>query len=268
MAGSTYVIRGGAKGRERLRILSRVMAPASHSALDRIGISPGAVCLDVGCGGGDMTLELARRAGPNGRVVGIDFDEAKLELARSEAREQGVENVEFRPANANEPLGEGEFDLVYCRFILSHLPDPAGCLRRIHSALKPGGSLVAEDVDFAGHFSYPESDVFQRCAELYIQAVQSRGGDPLIGRRLPSLLMDAGFEQVGMNVVQLAGLQGEVKLIPPLTTESIAHSVLADQLATPDELESLISRLYEFVENPRTVVSLPRMVQAWGNCAS
>ena len=56
-----YVIRGGIPGRERLRILGRVMAPASGALFDRIGLHRGQVCLDVGCGGGDATLEIARR---------------------------------------------------------------------------------------------------------------------------------------------------------------------------------------------------------------
>jgi hypothetical protein len=65
-----YVIRGGIPGRERLRILGRVMAPASGTLFDRIGLRNGQVCLDVGCGGGDDTLEIARRIAPAGRAVG------------------------------------------------------------------------------------------------------------------------------------------------------------------------------------------------------
>src|SRR5215218_3216591 len=91
-----YVIRGGVAGRERLRILARTLHVSTSALFDRLGIGAGLRCLDVGCGGGDVTLELARRVGPRGRVVGVDIDEAKLDLARQEAAAQGIANVDFR----------------------------------------------------------------------------------------------------------------------------------------------------------------------------
>src|SRR5262245_32005978 len=94
--GDRYAIRGGVEGRERLRALSRVMRPHTVALLERGGVSVGMTCLDAGCGGGDVTLELARRVSPQGRAVGIDLDETKLALARQEAAEQGIANVEFR----------------------------------------------------------------------------------------------------------------------------------------------------------------------------
>jgi hypothetical protein len=67
-----------------------------------------------------------------------------------------------------------------------------------------------------------------------------------------------------MNVVQPATLDGEVKLITPLTMENILDAVLAEGLAPKADLDSLIDELYQFSRNPRTVASLPRVVQAWG----
>ena len=75
-----YVIRGGAQGRERLRILARVLHSSTAALFERLGVGDGMVCLDIGCGGGDVTLELARRVGPRGRVVGADIDETTLAL--------------------------------------------------------------------------------------------------------------------------------------------------------------------------------------------
>ena len=81
MTSPHYVIRGGLEGRERLRVLARVMSPTTSSLLDRIGIAPDSRCLDLGCGGGDVTVSLAARV-PRGVVVGVDFDDAKIDLAR------------------------------------------------------------------------------------------------------------------------------------------------------------------------------------------
>jgi SAM-dependent methyltransferase len=264
MASDHYAIRGGADGRERLRLLSRVMSPTTLALLDRVGVPPGAACLDVGCGGGDVTVDLARRAGARGRAVGVDLDEEKLAIARAEAKALGVKNVEYRQADAGGELGESAFGVVYARFLLSHLSDPAACLRRARAALAPGGVVVVEDIDLPGSFCHPPSQAFAHFVELYAEAVRRRGGDAAIGPRLPRLLLDAGFERVCMNVVQPAGIEGEAKLLAPLTLENIADAVVADGLVTREELERLVARLYEFARDPRTVVSAARVIQAWG----
>ena len=80
-----YVIRGGVEGRERLRVLSRVMQPTTLSLFHRVNVKPGMVCLDVGCGGGDVTFDLAQMVGSEGRVIGTDIDDTKLQLARRDA---------------------------------------------------------------------------------------------------------------------------------------------------------------------------------------
>src|SRR5262245_60057767 len=93
---NSYVIRGGAQGRERLKILSRIMHDSTTSLFDRAGIAPGMKCLEIGCGSGDMSIELSRRVGPNGHVLGADIDQTKIELARQEAAQLNVTNVDFR----------------------------------------------------------------------------------------------------------------------------------------------------------------------------
>jgi ubiquinone/menaquinone biosynthesis C-methylase UbiE len=87
--GKDYVIRGGAAGRERLRILSRVMHASTTSLFDRVGINDGQLCFDIGCGGGDVTFELARRIGPRGRAVGADIDETRLHATWIVQRRKG-----------------------------------------------------------------------------------------------------------------------------------------------------------------------------------
>jgi SAM-dependent methyltransferase len=259
-----YVIRGGLEGRERLRVLARVMHASTASLLDRLVWRDGLVCLDAGCGGGDVTVELARRVAPHGRALGIDIDEAKLDLARREAQEHDVANVTFQRSDVSE-LGDATlFDVVYARFLLTHLSDPAGVVRAFYRHLRPGGMIAVEDIDFKGAFTYPESRAYQRYEELYCATVRQRGGDPHIGPRLPSLLRAAGFEQIGVAVAQPVGVEGEAKLLNPLTMERIADAVLADGLATAEEIDEIVRALYEFAADPATVAGLPRVVQAWG----
>jgi SAM-dependent methyltransferase len=267
MATSHYVIRGGLEGRERLRVLARVMWPTTSALLTRVGIPSDARCLDLGCGGGDVTMALAGLA-PDGSVVGEDLDETKLDLARAEASDAGLRNVEFRTGDVMTPSNEGErFELVYVRFLLTHLPDPAAALAVTTKRLAPGGVVVVEDIDFTGHFCHPPSAAFDRYVEWYTKAVQGRGCDPNIGPRLPGLLREAGVRDVDVHVVQPVGLTGEVKMIAPLTLEAIAEAVLAAQLTTADELKRTVDELYAYANTDTTLLSVPRIVQTWGRRA-
>ena len=103
-----YIIRGGVEGRERLRILSRVMRPTTLPLLERAGLRAGMVCLEVGCGGGDLAFDMARITGPEGSVLGTDIDQTKIELARQEAAVQQLTNVEFRLADITRDEPEGK----------------------------------------------------------------------------------------------------------------------------------------------------------------
>jgi predicted O-methyltransferase YrrM len=264
MGTKSYVIRSGVEGRKRLRLLAEVMGPTTRALLAEIGIPPGSICLDVGCGGGDVTLELGRATGPMGRAIGVDFDETKLEIARQECAEQGVSNVTFeaRDVTAWKP---GElFDVVYARFLLTHLANPGEMVSILRRDINPGGVMIVEDIDFRGHFAEPDCPALQRSVELYTTAVQNRRANPNIGPKLPGLLRDAGFQDIQMKLVQPAALLGGIKLLICVTLEHIAEAVLEDQLATEEELQGTIEELYEFARNPDTVMGGPRVFQVWG----
>lgn len=140
-----YTIAGGRADADRLARQARVMAGATASFLSHIGLRAGWACLDVGCGDGQVTLELARAAGPSGRAVGIDIDEGALALARRSAEEAGV-GAEFVLTDATAPPEQGAFDLAYARLLLSHLAEPVAALRAMRSAVRADGVVAVEDL--------------------------------------------------------------------------------------------------------------------------
>ncbi len=259
-----YVIHGGARGVDRLRILARAVQPSTRAVLERAGVGAGMACLDVGCGGGDSTRELASVVGPSGRVVGVDMDVTAIGLARAATAAQGLANVEFRVAGAGQGTVAPEFDVVYARFLLTHVADPMAVATWMVGHLRPGGVAVVEDIDYGGMFCHPDNAAFRRHVELYSAVVQRAGADAMIGPRLPSLLHAAGCRDIAMSVAQPAGFDEEVKVMAALTTEAIADRAAAAGLATRAELDALARDLYAFAEDPLAVMSLPRIVQAWG----
>jgi len=196
--------------------------------------------------------------------MAMDIDDVKIAIAREEAAVLNIPNLEFRVCNLCETEPRAEFDFVYARFLLTHLPDPCSLIAKILQALRPGGTFVVADIDFRGYFSYPESPALARYVALYTEAVKRRGGDPNIGPRLPTILTAAGFENVQMSVAQPAGLDGEVKLMSPLTMENIADAVIAEDLASRAEIDRIVDELYTYARTPGTIGCMPRVVESWG----
>ncbi len=262
-----YLIRGGIEGRERMRVVGRVMRPTTLALLERAGVTDGMRCLDVGCGAGEVTFDLASLVGIVGQVVGVDLDATKIDLARGDAEQAEVSNVEFRVANLTDGLGEADYDVVYARFLLTHLSDPGAGVALMKAALKPGGRIVVEDIDYAGSFCHPESPVFRRSNEIYARTAQLNGGDPFIGVTVPGLLLDAGFVRVQPSIAHPVALEGDTKLLAPLTVENIKAMAVKHGVATAEEVDAVVDGLYALARDPAVLVALPHIVQAWGTLA-
>ena len=121
--------------------IDRQIRPLGQAILDRLAPEPGETAIDVGCGCGDTSLELARRVGPEGEVLGLDISAPLLEVARRRAGEASLEGLEFRQADAQVAALPGGRDIVFSRFGVMFFSDPGGAFRNLRHALRPGGRL-------------------------------------------------------------------------------------------------------------------------------
>ena len=170
-------------------------------------------CLDLGCGGGDVSFEL-RQVGPDGSVVGIDMDEVQLALAAEAAVKQGLDNLEFRATNVYEWAEPGSYDIAYCRFLLQHLSRPVDVLRRMWQAVTVGGAIVVEDADFEGSFCDPPNPGFAFWVDAYKRVLERHGGDPQLGRKLHRLFPAAGIPEPAITLAQRTDSTGETGPCP------------------------------------------------------
>lgn len=157
-------------------------------------LRPGMSILDVGCGPGSITLDLAA-AVPGGRVVGIENTEAPLEAARTLAAERGDTSTVFELADAlHLPYADGSFDVVHAHQVLQHLPDPVRALREMARVCRPGGVLAARDADYAAMAWYPVSKSMELWRETYRAIARGNGGEPDAARHLRRWAREAGLE--------------------------------------------------------------------------
>ena len=258
-----YVIRGGRIGYDRLQVLARARWPDTSALLDRIGVRPGMHCLDVGCGGGAVTLELARLVAPDGEAIGIDMDEITLQLAREASAAEGLPNVEFEVADVEEWTEDATYDLVYCRFLLHHLSDPLGLLQKMWAAVRPGCVIAVEDADMDGRFCDPPNDGFELWRRAYPELLRRRGGDATIGRKLHRYFLDIGIPAPQLTVAQDVRTAGEAKMMPLLTLEATADAILSEGIASETELNTAIADLASFTDDAGTTIAGPRVLQVW-----
>jgi SAM-dependent methyltransferase len=260
---SDYTIERGLGVRSRMDLLAAVFGPSTVALLDQVGVASGARCLDLGCGGGHVAVELGRRVGASGSVIGIDLDADLLEVARAGAVAQGWTNVVFQVA-AVEDVTEHDLDFAFARMLLMHLRDPAGAVASMVGMVRSGGVVAVEDINFAGSFTYPPCPAYDRRVAWYQEAVRRRGGDADLGPRLPGLLAAAGLVDVGVRVVQPAYLTGPNKHLQELSMAKQKTAVVESGVVSAEEYDAAHAELVAFTVDPTTLVAAPRMVQAWG----
>lgn len=258
-----YVISGGRPGYDRLQLLARDRWPDTRALLARAGVGAGMRCIDLGCGGGEVTFELAKLIAPDGTVVGVDMDEIELALAREAAAERGITNVEFRTLNVNDWDEPATYDVVFSRFLLQHLSQPVALLRRMWAAVRPGGVIVVEDADHEGWCCHPANDGFAFFARTLCQVIARNGGDPAAGRKLYNYFLNAGIPDAHVSLVTPLHIADEGKVLALSTLEATSAAILAAGLASEDEITAARESLAAFTADPRSLIAGPRIFQLW-----
>ncbi len=260
-----YVLATGTPERERLRLLQEVYGPVTESTLAAAGLRPGMRVVEMGCGSGEMACWLAAQVGPGGSVVGVDQSAAQLDVARRLAAERGLRNVTFAVGEATAPgLPPATFDLAYCRLVLMHLPDPTAGVRALHDLVRPGGAVVAVEMDLTRYLCDPPSALVDRFFALNVAVGDARG----VHFRLASSLHRA-FDAVGLtDVAATAALPllrtGAAKHLIRLTFEELAPALVAGTLATDDEVARIAAELQRTADDPHTLLGMPLVVAVRG----
>lgn len=153
--------------------------------------------LDIGCGPGTLTADLAARVAP-GRVLGVDHSADVLPSARAVVAERGLDQVKFAQGDVHAlDLPDDSFDVVHAHQVLQHVSDPVAALREMRRVCRPGGLLAVRESDYAAMHWYPQAPGLTEWQRLYRDVARAGDGEPDAGRRLLSWALAAGLDQGG-----------------------------------------------------------------------
>jgi len=159
----------------------------------------GSTVLEVGCGVGAQTLPLAQRS-PGARFTSIDVSAGSIAEAERKMHCAGITNVEFRRADIFAlPFDPESFDHVFVCFVLEHITQPVEALALLGNVLRPGGTITAIEGDHGSTYFSPDSPAAHDAIRCQVELQRRAGGNPLIGRQLYPLMVEAGFDAVRVS---------------------------------------------------------------------
>ncbi|MDM7990243.1 methyltransferase domain-containing protein [Arthrobacter sp. zg-Y877] len=159
-------------------------------------LAPGMSLLDVGCGPGSITSDLAALTAP-GPVVGLDSSEDVLVQARELAAGRGLANASFVAGNVYDlDFPDETFDVVHAHQVLQHLMDPVAALREMRRVAKPGGLVAVRDADFSGMVWHPPTPELAEWMRIYQLIARGNSAEPDAGRHLLAWALEAGFTEI------------------------------------------------------------------------
>ncbi len=263
MSETTYAFANArAVQRERLRLLEALLDQGTFRLLERLGVRPGWRCLEVGAGAGSVAAWLCERTDPGGSVLATDLDTTVL-------RELEHPNLEVRVHDVlSDELPQGEFDLVHARLLLAWLTDPERGLQRMLAALKPGGWLLVEEMDF--HCIAPDAGVDPGARALFARVLAAHhavladqhGFDPFCGRGLHRALSNVGLAEVdseGRLAIWRGGQAGGT--VWRLTLIQLREQLIAHGRVSATEVDTVI----DLCDDPRFAFMSQATIGAWGH---
>ena len=194
---------------ERLSLQHRVWRPRASDAWRRAGFSVGQTLLDIGCGPGYASLDLAEIVGPSGKVVAIDRSRRFLDALDAAKRARNLANITTFELDLDEgELPAREADGTWSRWVFAFVKNPRALLNRVAASLKSGGSFVAHEYfDYSTWRVTPRSEEFEEFVRIVTETWRESGGEPDIGLSLPLWLEEAGFETKSLRPI--------IDVIPP-----------------------------------------------------
>lgn len=258
----SYMLDTGVRGAKALELQQQYMAEGSYAHLEKAGLKSEMIVCDAGCGSGDMTVYLAQKVGPMGRVYAVDVSKDQLDVTQRKVQAAGLNNVEFIQADIQkaDQVPRILVDLVYTRLVLIHVSDQKQALVNLMGLLKPDGVLsVQETSQDTVRTSFVCSEFLEFQGAL-IKLGRVHQLDYNFGHRVKEVVEELGLDIVSYYVVQNRLEVGLVKSLLMLRIPEIAPKMLKAGLVSQPQLDKWIDEFRRWPEGDNHCVNDAEMV--------
>lgn len=242
-----YILGTDAEELFRLGVQHQVWAEEAQHGWRLANFRAGQTLLDLGCGPGYCTTELAFLAGLKGKVIGIDKSEAFIEFLKQAAYKYNL-NIEAIACDFDQMNLEPEsLDGVYCRWALAWIPNPEEILAKVYKALKPGGKMVIQEYyDWSTLQTEPRKEYLAKAIAMSLKSFKDSDAEVDIGRHLPILLGDMGMKITGFRPMsKIATTTNGIWQWPKTFFESYFPRLIPQNYLTADEVQKALVEMEE-----------------------
>ncbi len=227
-----------------------------ENEINTLSLEQGMSVLDAGCGTGAVSRTLARIVNP-GTVTAIDINDLLIDKAQKLAIEEGIDNIRFELGDVrNLGFSDASFDVSYCRIVLMAVSDPVKAASELKRVTRSGGQVLVSDIDDDFMLVYPPIPTIMEVWRKYVKVAMDEGRDRYIGRKLFSILSQAGLKSVKIVPTVLHATQDspeELRMlssVPLRLMERAKEPVMEKGILTPTEYEAAMTEYNEFLNHP------------------
>ncbi len=250
----------------RLGIQHQVWASEAQKGWKLGGFSAGQTILDLGCGPGFCTKELAFITGEYGAVIGVDKSARYIDFL---TKVKNMYNLNINPIQTdfdNLVIEENSLDGAFCRWALAWINNVPEIVQKVADGLKPGGSFVVQEYfNWSTHLVEPHSPMLNKCIAAALKSFKDSDSEIDIGRFLPEIFESAGLEVIGIRpLTKLVSPEDAAWNWPTSFYRIYFHEVAKMGLLEDSDVKTAMEELEELEENPNAMIFCPAMVEVIG----
>ena len=253
MNPKNYILGTSDKEIERLDFQHQVWADSVLPLWEEAGLGKGQKILDLGCGPGFASMDLARRVGPDGWVIAVDASEKFISFLDQQIEAGALNNILTLVCDVHAlDLPAKSVDGIFARWVLCFVKDPGKVIEEAVRVLRPGGSLVI--MDYFNYLSvniFPNRDSFTKLFQAYKQSLLDQGGTYDIGQYLPQMISDNAMEIISLqSIARIARPGTEIWEWFILFTESFLPKLIEQGYMNQSDKETFLRDFREVSNIP------------------
>lgn len=249
MSNTNYYVATGEADKERLEIINEVYNPVTQSFILESGLKSGDNVLEIGCGYGQMSIWLAKQVSPKGIVYAVDYSNDSLEIARSNAKRDGINNIKFIHLDINELNSlDMKFDFMFGRWVLEFCSPVSKHIKNIYNQLTSGGIFVYEalNLDNSGHFSVPHNKIIDIWRSIILKNSKAHNSELSLADNIYYMMRDSGFVNMFARKHQPILTSAREKSLYRRVIVNSKDRLLEHNIITEEDYELIIRDMAQF----------------------